>query len=86
MRFCLVQPDTDLQVPGKLFEMILFRKPILALTGNGALADIIRKFQLGAVADPANAKEIARAIVSLQSRDSSAPRWDEALRDLMGEN
>lgn len=82
--FCLVQPDTDLQVPGKLFEMILFRKPILALTGKGALADIILKFQLGAVADPTNTDEIARAIVSLTSLDKKTPRWDDVLREFDG--
>lgn len=82
--FCLVQPDTDLQVPGKLFEMILFRKPILTLTGSGALADIVREFQLGAVADPKSKEEISQAIVSLKSQQPAEGRWDDVLAEFDG--
>ena len=46
----LIQPDTDTQVPGKLFEMLLFRKPILAIADHGAVADLINTFDLGSVA------------------------------------
>lgn len=63
----LLQPDGELQIPGKLFEMILFSKPILTLTGQGATSDIARQFGLGPVADPSNPDEIAGAITSLLS-------------------
>lgn len=47
----LIQPDTQLQVPGKLFEYLLFRKPVLALASPiGATADLVRDFGLGRVA------------------------------------
>jgi len=83
----LLQPGTDLQVPGKLFEMLQFRKPILALTGTGATADLIERYQLGAVACSQDASEIASAlqtIVEERSRAASAARWDEACRDFDG--
>lgn len=57
----LVQPGTDLQVPGKLFEMLLFGKPIIALADEGATADIIKRYGLGEVVGE-DAAEIAGAI------------------------
>ena len=56
----LIQPDTDLQVPAKVFEYMLFHKPILALTGEGALKDLVEAFDLGGVADPRDPAGIAR--------------------------
>ncbi len=64
--------------------MILFRKPILALTGKGALADIIYKFRLGAVADPNNTEEIVNAVTRLQSVTPNEARWDDVLREFDG--
>ncbi len=55
----LVQPGTHLQVPGKLYEMLMFRKPILALADDGATADVIRDYRLGLVADPRDTDAIA---------------------------
>jgi glycosyltransferase involved in cell wall biosynthesis len=58
----VIQPDTALQVPGKLFEMLLFDKPILALADDGETADIVRTFGLGTVAAPGDPGAIAAAI------------------------
>ncbi len=58
----LIQPDTDLQVPAKVFEYMLFHKPILALTGEGALKDLMESFNLGPVADPRDPEGIAKAL------------------------
>ncbi len=58
----LIQPDTDLQVPAKIFEYMLFHKPILALTGEGALKDLIIKYHLGKVVDPQRPENIAVCI------------------------
>ena len=58
----VIQPDAALMVPGKLYEMLLFRKPIVAITGEGETADIVRKFELGAIGDPQNEACIAQAI------------------------
>ncbi|MEW4527083.1 glycosyltransferase family 4 protein [Maioricimonas sp. JC845] len=61
----LLQPGTDLQIPGKLFELILFRKPILALCDEGETADLVRKYRLGVVASPSDPDEIEAAISQL---------------------
>jgi glycosyltransferase involved in cell wall biosynthesis len=59
----VLQPGTSVQVPGKLFEMLPFRKPLVAVTGEGATADIVRQFGLGFVADPGDPEAIAAAIL-----------------------
>jgi len=50
----LIQPGTHLQIPGKVFEYVMLKKKILALTGPGATANLIRKYDLGAVVDPSD--------------------------------
>jgi glycosyltransferase involved in cell wall biosynthesis len=61
----VIQGGTDLQVPAKLFEMLPFGKPILALTGSGPTAEIVRKYRLGLVVDPNDPTAIATAIADL---------------------
>lgn len=65
--FVIIQPGTDVQVPCKLYEMLVFRKPILALTGLGAAADVVQRYGLGAVAPPDRPEEIAAALEPLVS-------------------
>ncbi len=78
--FLVSQPRWPLQVPGKLYEMLLFRKPILALTGSGATADLVLKFGVGAVVDPDDPAAIARAIEGLARAAPPDPaRWEPAL-------
>lgn len=76
----LLQPRTPIQVPGKLFEMILFGKPILALCHEGNTAELIREFALGEVADPDSADAIAKALLGLLSRDSTTQPKLESTR------
>lgn len=64
----VVQPGTDLQVPGKLFEMLPFGKPILAVADAGATADLIERFHLGAVAAKNDCRTIAAAIRRIVER------------------
>jgi len=77
----VIQPGTTLQVPAKLFELLLFRKPILALTGQGATADIINGFGLGTVADPGDSQAIVEAILRVANKQSvcNDTGWDRAL-------
>ncbi|QDU36094.1 putative glycosyl transferase [Maioricimonas rarisocia] len=80
----LLQPGTDLQIPGKLFEMILFRKPILALCDEGETADLVRKYRLGVVASPTDPAAIAAAIKELSAPgadNADQPGWDQARDD-----
>jgi glycosyltransferase involved in cell wall biosynthesis len=61
----LLQPDAPLQIPGKLFEYVYLQKPILALAGEGATADLIRQHALGKVVAPEDCAAIAAAVASL---------------------
>jgi glycosyltransferase involved in cell wall biosynthesis len=79
----LVQPGTDLQVPGKLFEMLLFRKPIVALAEAGATADIIDTYRLGVVVSGHDAEAIARGIQAVVQQPPQA-EWDRACADFDG--
>lgn len=60
----LLQPEGRLQIPGKLFEMILFRKPILTLTGEGATRELAAKYRLGPIADAADEEQLSNALLS----------------------
>jgi glycosyltransferase involved in cell wall biosynthesis len=55
----LVQPGTDLQVPGKLFEYMQFGLPIVSLSSPGATSDIVRGYGLGVVVDPGDIAALA---------------------------
>src|SRR5205823_794877 len=48
----VLQPDTALQVPAKLFEAIGLEKEVLCLAPPGATAAIVREERVGLVADP----------------------------------
>lgn len=51
--------------PGKLFEYLAARRPILALVPEGVAADLIRKARAGIVVPPENSQEIQTAILTL---------------------
>jgi glycosyltransferase involved in cell wall biosynthesis len=61
----VIQPDTALQVPAKLYEYIGLRRHILALADEGAVARIVREGDFGAVVAPADVDGIARALTRL---------------------
>jgi glycosyltransferase involved in cell wall biosynthesis len=84
----VIQPGTPLQVPGKLYEMMMFGKPILALAGEGETADLVRRYELGMVADPDDADAIAAALGNLlQHRGTNrSPQARKALVDFDGRN
>jgi glycosyltransferase involved in cell wall biosynthesis len=83
----IVQPETAMQIPGKLFEMLLMRKPILALTDAGATADVVSRYSLGVVASPKDPVAIANAIrnIVLNRASCAAAGWDQALEAFDGE-
>jgi glycosyltransferase involved in cell wall biosynthesis len=73
----IIQPGNRLQVPGKLFEMMLFGKPVLALADDGAASDLVRRHQLGVVVgsdDPAEMVSAVRRLV-LSLRDGSGKEF-----------
>ena len=61
----IIQPETVLQIPGKIFEYIYLKKPILALTGNGATAKLVTENGLGIVVNADNVEQIENGILEL---------------------
>lgn len=85
--FLVVQPGTSTQIPGKLYEMIPFEKPILALTEDGATADIVKRYGLGAVSDPNNVDEITESLGRIVGgRGTRDTNRQQALKDFNGCN
>ncbi len=78
--FVVLQQGTGLQLPSKLFEMVLLQKPILALTGPGATAEMIDRYKLGAVIDGEEPVALAAAIRAML-RDSPQFRKTARLRE-----
>jgi glycosyltransferase involved in cell wall biosynthesis len=74
----LIQPDTDLQVPSKLFEYMAVGRPILALAHRGATMDIVKQYPRGTVVDPYNVEEIEAAMLSCLKR-RTAPDADPVI-------
>ncbi len=58
----VVQPDTAVQVPVKLYEYLWARKPILALASPGAVADLIQEGRVGTVVTADDERAIAEAL------------------------
>jgi glycosyltransferase involved in cell wall biosynthesis len=58
----VVQPATGVQVPSKVYEYLGCGVPILALTGEGATARLIREARAGVVVPPNDVEAIAAAI------------------------
>jgi glycosyltransferase involved in cell wall biosynthesis len=85
----LLQPDAPLQVPGKLFEYIYLQKPILALAGVGATADLVQQHALGKVVAPENGADIAAAVGAMyqdfQQGQLGVQRNDAALHCFHGQ-
>jgi len=44
----VVQPESPLQVPGKIYEYIAMGRPLLLVGGEGATANLVRHYHLGA--------------------------------------
>jgi glycosyltransferase involved in cell wall biosynthesis len=64
----VIQPDTSLQVPVKLYEYVGLRRPILALAEDGAVARLVRDGNFGVVVPPADVDGIATALADLYRR------------------
>ena len=64
----MIQPDTRLQVPVKLYEYVGLRRPILALAEDGAVARLVRDGGFGLVVSPTDVDGIAAALTDLYRR------------------
>lgn len=62
----LIQPDTDLQIPAKLFEYIYTGKPILAIAEeNSATHQVLAEGNLGILAPSKNIDAIEQAVLKI---------------------
>ncbi len=61
----LLQPGTRLQIPAKLYEYIIFGKPILAISPFGSINEIIEKNDLGWWADSENIESIKKCLIDI---------------------
>ncbi|KAA5546290.1 glycosyltransferase family 4 protein [Roseiconus nitratireducens] len=85
----IVQPATPLQVPGKLYEMLLFDQPILAVCDSRATSDVIREAGNAWSVGSGDVEEIAATlqrcverIESCQPQDRESARANYDGRDL----
>ncbi|MBI2827562.1 MAG: glycosyltransferase family 4 protein [Planctomycetia bacterium] len=85
--FVICQPGTSLQIPAKLFEMLPFRRPMLALAEQGgATALIVEQYRLGEVVRPEDDDAIARAVRMLADTPAEylGTGWREAMCQFNG--
>src|SRR5262249_8727223 len=59
----LLAPDQPFEIPGKAYEYMASGGDILALTGEGATADLITKTETGTVVEPRDVERIGDAVL-----------------------
>jgi len=73
----LLQPTSTLEarvaIPGKLFEYMARRRPILAMVGSGPAGEIIREHGLGVVPSGEGQRPLAEALGELAEQIRAAP-------------
>ena len=76
----VIQPDTTLQLPAKLYEYFGLRRPILALADDGAVARIVRDGAFGLVVSPTDVDGIATALTHLYRNQKTLSKPASAMR------
>ncbi|KPK99551.1 MAG: hypothetical protein AMJ90_09365 [candidate division Zixibacteria bacterium SM23_73_2] len=76
------EKDSENIIPGKIFEYLYSKKPILAVVPpSGAIGEMVRRFKRGRVISPKNTNEIKEAIRSFLLRKEELPLLEE--KDIM---
>lgn len=60
----VIQPDSPLQIPGKIYEYLATKRPLLLVGGEGATANLVQRHRLG-LACRNNVDEIRHVITAL---------------------
>jgi hypothetical protein len=60
----VIQPDSPLQIPGKIYEYVATRRPLLLVGGEGATANLVQRHRLG-LACPNDAGRIRQLMVDV---------------------
>ena len=71
----LLAESWTLQVPAKTYEYLRAGSPILALTREGALADLLRGMRGAFVVDPVNLEEIERVVAGIYRAWAEGVTW-----------
>jgi glycosyltransferase involved in cell wall biosynthesis len=66
--------DTRSLIPAKAFECLRVERPILAITGDGATADLLKKMDRCAVIGPSDTEGLQNALVSLYQAWKESPQ------------
>ena len=69
----LLAPDQPYEIPGKAYEYLASGVDILAMTEEGATADLIRKTEGGVVVDPHDILQIRDALLQSYLRWRTDP-------------
>ena len=69
----VIQPDSPLQIPGKIYEYIAARRPLLLVGGEGATANLVRRHGLGMVCSN-NEGSIVQMLLDLIEGRQQLPR------------
>ena len=67
----LFAPDQPLQIPAKTFEYMASKRPILALTGEGATASLILNNKAGVIAPQNDPERIKEALLEIYDKCSA---------------
>ena len=68
----IIQPDSPLQVPGKIYEYVATRRPLVLIGGEGATANLVQQHQLGLVC-PNDRGSIRHLLLELVKGSRSLP-------------
>ena len=74
----VIQPDSPLQIPGKIYEYLATRRPLLLVGGEGATANLVQRHRLGLACrnDPDEIRQVMTDV--LEGRQAlSAPSQEE---------
>lgn len=74
------QRNSNLITPGKIYEYMATRKPILGLTPEGEAAEALRAYQAGFICDPYDLADVKKTLTCIINkwRSNQLPTPDEA--------
>lgn len=78
----VIQPESPLQVPGKIFEYVATRRPMLVVGGEGATASLVARHSLGRSV-PNDAAAIETLLVGLANGEALAAPPPDATAQFM---
>jgi glycosyltransferase involved in cell wall biosynthesis len=78
----LQPPDTDLQIPAKFYDYLASSRPIIALSANPEIHEIIRRTNRGVSADIRDEAQVEQALRTIIHGDSQPSQVNQAAVDV----